>query len=105
MLATPRFIEFGFSTLIRYVVLPRRYVISNSRQKRGMHGSIRSRSPRSLTPRMYSSAARYIQRAEPAYQILYRGGHGAGSAMGFSLAGYNTPRLRIRVNAAFLVLC
>ena len=48
---------------------PKRTSIEKLRQPRGMQGSIRSRSPRRRQPRIHSMAARYIQAAEPVYQV------------------------------------
>ena len=52
-----------------YVADPCRYSTVNSGQSRGMQGSIHSRSPRFVKPRIDSSATRYVQLAEPVYHV------------------------------------
>ena len=66
---TPRQRRSGFVTAISYRVRPKRQVIAYPGQEAGMHGSSSKVAPWRRSPRMLSSPARYIQPAEPVYQV------------------------------------
>src|SRR5687767_6866594 len=66
---TPRSTPSGFRTVIAYVAVPNRYSTENSGHRHGMHGASVSLFPRSVNPRIASSATRYIQLADPVYQV------------------------------------
>src|SRR2546428_9721230 len=59
----------GFETAISYRAVPTRQTIEYSFQDDGTQGSISNVDPWRRSPRMLSSPARYIQPAEPVYQV------------------------------------
>ena len=69
MVATPRQRRSGFSMVISQTVRPRVHTTVQHGHAVGRHGSTTSRSPRRWMPRMPSRPARYIQLAEPVYQV------------------------------------
>jgi hypothetical protein len=54
---------------IAYTLRPWRYSMVYSFQALGARGSMKSVSPRFLSPRIPSNPTRYIQLAEPVYQV------------------------------------
>jgi hypothetical protein len=65
----PRLTPCGFATVTRWLVVPRRIETSNSGQESGMQGSMIRWSPSRWIPRIHSSPTRYIQPADPVYQV------------------------------------
>ena len=67
--ATPLLKDSGFSTTTFSTQPCLRTVASKPGQCDGITGDMCSRSPRKWSPSMYSTATRYIQAAEPVYQV------------------------------------
>src|SRR3954468_10689445 len=59
----------SFVTATAYTLLPYRYSMLYSRHDAGALGSMKSVSPRFLRPRIPSRPTRYIQLADPVYQV------------------------------------
>src|SRR5688572_28264380 len=66
---TPRVRRSGFDTEISYRVSRNRQTIWYSGHVVGMQGSIEKVDPARRRPRMLSTPARYIQDADPVYQL------------------------------------